>query len=198
MIMDFDNENNNPFNSDQLEKIMRLIEKSISKQLRDQGFNPDNFEIKNFDIKNMSNLPTSEIENIMADYENNDIKKIGFAVHIGPDGKPHVRPINNKNFMQFNKSKKHNKSGFQEPFTDIFYNVENKSYQIISEIQGIKNLENVHLLKDNNDPTSFTLHAETGPFKYKKLIKLKRQVNLSSSIYKLNNGVLEINILVDN
>ena len=57
--MDFDNENDNPFNSDQLEKIMRLIEKSISKQLRDQGFNPDNFEIKNFDIKNMSNVPIS-------------------------------------------------------------------------------------------------------------------------------------------
>ena len=63
MIMDFDNENNNPFNSDQLEKIMRLIEKSISKQLRDQGFDPDNFEIKNFDIKNMSNLPTSDPTN---------------------------------------------------------------------------------------------------------------------------------------
>ena len=196
--MDFDNENNNPFNSDQLEKIMRLIEKSINKQLQDQGFDPGNFEIKNFDIKNMSDLPISEIENMMSDYEKSDIKKIGFAVHIGPDGKPHVRPLNKNNFMKSNKSNALGKSGFIVPFTDIFYNLEKKSYQIISEIQGIKNLENVHLLKNNNDPTSFTLHAETGPFKYKKLIKLKRQVNLSSSIYKLNNGVLEINILVDN
>ena len=196
--MNFDNENNNPFNSDQLEKIMRLIEKSISKQLQDQGFDPKNFEIKNFDIKNMSDLPISEIENMISDYEKSDIKKIGFAVHIGPDGKPHVRPLNKNNFMKTNKSNTPSKSGFIVPFTDIFYNPENKSYQIISEIQGIKNLENIHLLKDNNDPTSFTLHAETGPFKYKKLIKLKRQVNLSSSIYKLNNGVLEINISVEN
>ena len=196
--MDFDNENNNPFNSDQLEKIMRLIEKSISKQLQDQGFDPENFEIKNFDIKNMSDLPISEIENMISDYEKSDIKNIGFAVHIGTDGKPHVRPLNTNNFMKTNKSNILSKAGFIVPFTDIFYNPENKSYQIISEIQGIKNLENVHLLKDNNDPTSITLHAETGPFKYKKLIKLKRQVNLSSSIYKLNNGVLEINISVDN
>lgn len=195
--MDFDNENNNPFNSDQLEKIMRFIEKSISKQLQDQGFDPKNFDIKNFDIKNMSDLPISEIENMISDYEKSDIKKIGFAVHIGPDGKPHVRPLNKNNFMKTNKSNIPSKSGFIVPFTDIFYNHENKSYQIISEIQGIKNLENVHLLKDNNDPTSFTLHAETGPFKYKKLIKLKRQVNLTSPIYKLNNGVLEINISVD-
>jgi HSP20 family molecular chaperone IbpA len=146
----------------------------------------------------MSDLPISEIENMISDYEKSDIKKIGFAVHIGPDGKPHVRPLNKNNFMKTNKSNILSKSGFIVPFTDIFYNRENKSYQIVSEIQGIKNLENVHLLKDNNDPTSFTLHAETGPFKYKKLIKLKRQVNLSSSIYKLNNGVLEINISVDN
>ena len=199
MSYNFDDEDF-PFDKNEISKIFKMLQQNIMKALQDQGFDLNNLDLSN--LQNLSNFDLSSIpglgnfmemspEELQDMFQNNPhMKRMGFSISFGPDGQPNIQPLDDTPSV-FNQQRS-NKSGFEEPFTDEFYSDATKSYQIIAEVQGVEHRDNVHLrVKDNE----LLIHAETGPFKYRKTMALQHPIDEKSLEFSLNNGVLEISAM---
>jgi len=180
-----------PFDMNELAKLFQNLQKQLFKQLQDQGIDPSQINFQNLDLSSLNGFNLDDFQNMMND--NPDVKRFGFSINMGPDGKPQIQPLNNME-IPFGKipTTQQQKSGFEEPFYDIFYSEGQQQYQIVAEVQGIEDPEMI-ILQSRDE--GLYLHAETGPFKYRVTIPLDHAIDQDSIKYDLNNGVLEITAL---
>ncbi|MHA2403997.1 MAG: Hsp20/alpha crystallin family protein [Candidatus Kariarchaeaceae archaeon] len=161
---------------------------------------PDNDEWFNFkDMNKIFRMMQEEFERMLKDSDKGDEEDIssiirGFSVHVGPDGKPQFKPINNlppeilRKFAEsnFSPAQTFELGGWETPYTEVHENKDEQTYQIVAEVPGIE-----HVIVEING-RDIMFQGELGDRKYRKQMLLKEDLISETLQWNIRNGVLEI------
>ena len=103
----------------------------------------------------------------------------GFSVTIGPEGVPVVRTFGNVPKAE---------EGYRTPFVDVILDEKANQVRVIAELPGVSK-EDIDV---NATERRVEIRAERGDRKYRAVVDLPVEVDVSSAKATYNNGVLEI------
>ncbi|MHA2249605.1 MAG: Hsp20/alpha crystallin family protein [Candidatus Kariarchaeaceae archaeon] len=164
----------------------------------------DNDDWSNFDLNKLFRMMQEEFARMMRNQLNEEDKDIrpsirGFQASFGPDG-VNFTPIDDippewldkmatavpSDFQGTPIFNHGSQSDFEEPYTEIHVNNEERFYQIVSEVPGVKTIQ-VEI-----DGRNLMFQGEFEDHKYKKEVQLKHELDRKSTKSEIRNGVLEI------
>jgi HSP20 family protein len=158
----------------EIDRMIEEMEKEMSKSFR---------EMENLmprDMVRVRKLPDGSIRREYGPFV------YGYSVRIGPDGKPIVREFGNiKPGIPGEGRPPLNLQDQREPLVDIIE--EDEEIRVITELPGVDK-ENIKLFVSEN---SVTISVETKERKYYKELELPTDVDDTTAISKLKNGILE-------